>query len=79
MLHDQVRSAASSIPLNLAEGSRRSGKDRLHFFRIAAGSAAELRAALRVAIAWGDLREDALADAFDLLDRVRAMLWGLSR
>jgi four helix bundle protein len=79
MLHDQVRSAASSIPLNLAEGSRRSGKDRLHFFRIAAGSAAELRAALRVAIVWGDLREDTLADAFDLLDRVRAMLWGLTR
>src|SRR5262245_21203634 len=42
-----MRAAAGSVPLNLAEGNLRLGADRLHPFRIAAGSAAELRTALR--------------------------------
>jgi four helix bundle protein len=45
----QARRAATSVPLNLAEGNRRVGKDRLHHFRVAAGSAAEVRAVLDVA------------------------------
>ena len=57
-LHDQIRSAASSISLNLAEGRRRVGKDRLHLWRIASGSADEVRTALRVAEAWGDIEVD---------------------
>lgn len=40
-LKDQARRAADSVVLNLAEGCCREGKDRLHHFRIAAGSAAE--------------------------------------
>jgi hydroxysqualene dehydroxylase len=48
----QLRRAAVSVPLCLAEGARRSGKDRLHLYRIAAGSAAEVRAALALARAW---------------------------
>lgn len=51
-LADQVRRASNSVVLNIAEGSRRMGKDRLHFYRIAAGSAAEVQAALEVARAW---------------------------
>jgi four helix bundle protein len=51
-LADQMRRAAASVVLNLAEGARRTGRDRLHFYRIAAGSAAEVRAALAVARAW---------------------------
>jgi four helix bundle protein len=65
--------------LNVAEGNRRSGKDRLHHFRIAAGSAEEVRTALRVAAAWGDLQEPAMAEPLRLLDRVLGMLWSLSR
>ena len=41
-LADQLRRAGSSILLNVVEGNRRVGRDRLHFFRIAAGSAAEI-------------------------------------
>ena len=40
-LADQLQRAASSVALNLSEGRRRTGKDRRHHFRIAAGSADE--------------------------------------
>jgi four helix bundle protein len=76
-LHRQIRKAASSVPLNLSEGNRRSGADRLHHFRIAAGSAEEVRTALRVAAAWGDLQEAAMAEPLELLDRLLAMVWRL--
>ena len=75
----QLRRAASSAPLNLAEGRRRVGRDRPHFWRIAAGSAAEVRAALDVAIAWGYV-EGADADrAAAVCDRLGALTWGLTR
>ena len=77
-LADQIKRAASSIPLNLAEGSRRVGRDRGHCFRIASGSAAEVRAALAVAQAWGYVDAEAGAKATALLDRVLAMLWRLT-
>lgn len=75
-LADQLRRAASSVVLNIAEGNRRAGKDRAHFFRIAAGSAAEVRAALDVARAWGMIGVTSAAEAE--LDRVLAMLWRLT-
>ena len=77
-LHEQIRRAATSIALNLAEGAGRSGKDRRRHFRIAAGSAEEVRAALRVALAWGDLSSGGAAEALRLLDRLLAMLWRLT-
>jgi hypothetical protein len=40
-LSGQIRAAASSVALNLAEGRKRTGKDRLHHWRVAAGSADE--------------------------------------
>ena len=75
-LADQLRRATSSVVLNIAEGNRRSGQDRVQFFRIAAGSAAEVRAALEVAAAWGMI--DAAPTAEAELDRVLAMLWRLT-
>ena len=77
-LHKQIRNAASSAVLNIAEGNRRLGRDRLQHFRIAAGSAAEVHAALRVAMAWGDLQPTATRPAFEHLDRVLGMLWRLT-
>ncbi len=74
----QLRRAASSVPLNIGEGNQRRGGDRLHHFRIAAGSAAETAAALRVAQAWGHTDAGALEPALELCDRVRAMLWRLT-
>jgi four helix bundle protein len=77
-LSQQIRRAASSISLNLAEGRRRVGADRAHHWRVAAGSAAEVHAALRVAAAWGDVEDRDVARALDLLDRVLAMLWRMT-
>jgi four helix bundle protein len=77
-LASQIRRAASSVPLNLAEGQRRAGRDRLHLFRVAAGSAAEVRAALVVAQAWGYVAEGDIAEGLALVDRLVAMTWRMT-
>jgi four helix bundle protein len=77
-LADQVRRAASSAALNTAEGGSRAGKDAAHFFRIAAGSCAETRAALAVASGWGLLDAGPLAELDQLLDRQAALLHRLA-
>jgi four helix bundle protein len=77
-LDRQMRRATQSIVLNLAEGNRRRGQDRLHLFRVAAGSAAEVMAALELAVAWGYLSEAQSAPARQLLDRLLAVCWGLT-
>jgi four helix bundle protein len=74
----QARRAATSVPLNLAEGNRRTGKDRTHLFRVAAGSADEVRAVLDVAEAWGYVPAKRLESARVYLDRVLAMTWRLT-
>ncbi len=78
-LAQQLRRAAASVPLNLSEGRRRSGRDRIHLWRVAAGSADEVVASLRVAEAWGHVDDACIAPALGLCDRVLAMLWRLTR
>ena len=77
-LANQIVRSASSVCANVAEGNRRQGKDRLHLFRIAAGSAEETRAHLRVAMAWGWIKAGDVEPAMQLLDRELAMLWRLT-
>lgn len=76
-LADQLERATSSIVLNVAEGSRRQGKDPRRFFAMASGSASEVQAVLDLAAAWGWAIED--RDARKLLDRQLGLLWGLTR
>ncbi len=64
--------------LNLAEGDRRRGQDRLHLFRVAAGSAAEVQAALDLAVAWGYLTDSQAGPSRELLDRLLAVCWRLT-
>jgi four helix bundle protein len=71
---DQVERAASSIVHNLAEGSRRNGRDPRRFYDMAHGSAGEIRGALDVADAWGWQVDTEQARA--LLDRELGLLWG---
>ena len=71
----QIRRAASSVVMCLDEGSQRVGRDRLHLYRVAAGSAAEVRTALTLAATWGYVTVQQAAPAHTLLDRVVAILW----
>ena len=74
----QMRTAASSVSRNLAEGRARAGKDRTHLYRIAAGSAEEVRAGLLIAGAWGWVSDDEVGAAMQLVDRLCAILWRLT-
>jgi four helix bundle protein len=78
-LSGQLEDALISVPLNIGEGRRRAGRDRLHHWRIAAGSAEETRTCLRVAEALGILEWQELEAPLELIDRVLAMLWRLCR
>ena len=77
-LADQLRRAAQSVALNIAEANRRTGKDRRNRFRIALGSAAEVASCVDVAVALGYTGEAEHADAYALVDRVRAMTYRLA-
>ena len=78
-LADQMKRAASSVVLNLAEGRERRGRDRGHLFRIASGSAAEVRAAVHLAIAWGYAPASDLETQLAVHDRLAGLLYGLTR
>ena len=75
---EQIVDAASSSAANLAGGNRRVCRDRLHFFRIAAGSADETQAHLRVALAWGWVADKDVDRSLQLLDRQLGLIWGLT-
>jgi four helix bundle protein len=79
-LRDQLRRAALSVPLNIAEGAGRvSEADGARHFAIARGSAMECAAILDVLRALGLLQEPSHRQAIDLLARVVAMLTKLCR
>ena len=75
----QIENAASSVALNLGEGRRRCGKDRLHHYRVAAGSADEVRCGLHVAEAWGHVGNGEIAESLDHLDHLLAILWTITQ
>jgi len=77
-LADQARRAATSIPLNIAEASGRTGKDRSHHFRIAYGSAQESTVAIQLLTAVGVVAQADEAQLLGLLDRVKGMCWRLA-
>ncbi len=78
-LTHQTRTAAVSIPANVAEGfGRRPGKDRARFYTIAKGSTEELRYYLKLARDLGYISE--IPELAQKLDQVGAQLytlWGL--
>src|SRR5438105_2217440 len=76
-LADQLKRAVNDMALAVGEGARREGRDRVQFFRAAAGSGNEARAALGLAEAWGILDADSVDQAKNLLDRELAILWRL--
>ena len=74
----QTRKALTSSPLNIGEGSERVGRDQLHLYRIAAGSANEVRNCLRVAEAFGYVSSDRVARGKQMLTSVLKMLFRLT-
>jgi four helix bundle protein len=78
-LGSQVRRAASSVALNLAEGfGSAAGNSRLRF-ESARGSLYEAEAGIRVAIAWGYVSHENTTEALAAIDRLGARLYGLWR
>ena len=74
----QLRTAASSMVLNIAESEYSDpGNKRARLFT-AAGSTNESRSAVRLAIAWGYFKNEQAADVLARLDRVIAVLWKLT-
>ena len=78
-LAQQPRRAASSVALNLGEAEYSDPGNRRARFHTAAGSAGGTRIALQVAVAWGYLAPTQSREALQRLDRVRAILWRLTR
>ena len=76
-LAEQARRAAASVPLNLAEGAGRGGKDRVYHFRVAYGSVQEAHSAVRLLEVVGAVRSSRTKESLELLDRVGAMTWRL--
>ena len=77
-LERQMRRAMSSVVLNIPEGNRRSGSDRLQHFRIASGSAAEAQAGVDLSRIWGYVSAEQAASAASRLDRLGAVLYRLT-
>lgn len=80
----QLRRAAVSIPANIAEGnSRKSQKDKAHFFNIARGSSCELETLILIAVKQGYarlLQDDPYEDRLmKLIRSVSAMLYRLEQ
>jgi four helix bundle protein len=74
-LADQMKRAAWSMVLNLEEGTWKSGRDRINRYRIAAGSASEVRASLKLALALGYVDQERIKKPLASLDQVLAILW----
>ncbi len=78
-LADQIRRAATSVALNIAEGDASIGGNRRVRFASARASSREVRSALAVAVAWGYVNESACEELDAMFDRVSAMLYPLTR
>jgi four helix bundle protein len=74
---DQVIRSASSVPANLSEGHGRIDRDRLHFWRIAYGSAKEVEVHIRLLVAAGAIDATRAETVVRGFDEVRAMTWRL--
>ena len=77
-LADQVLRAATSVGLNLAEGQRSAKGNRGKHYAIAHGSANEVQAGIKLAIALGLIDDAAAHAAMRVLDRQLALLWKLN-
>ena len=78
-LADQLKRAAQSVVLNIAEGRGNDAGNARARFSTACGSAKEVRAALNVASDWGYIEAHGAASLEERLDEVCAITWCLGR
>ena len=79
-VHNQLDRAATSIPLNIAEGNgKHTSADRCRFFDIARGSALECAACLDVLVAKKIVEETVTSEGKKKLVEIVSMLVGLIR
>jgi len=76
-LADQVIRSAASVPANLSKGHGRTGRDRMHYWRIAFASAKEVDTHIRLLSRSNSVDCRRATDALNLFDEVRAMTWQL--
>jgi len=78
-LRDQLRRAAVSVMLNIAEGfARKTNKEFIQFLVIAHGSAAEVQSALYVALDQEYIGHEQFASLYALTDDTSKVIMGLS-
>ena len=78
-LADQLKRAAQSVVLNIAEGRGNDAGNARARFSTACGSAKEVRAALNVASDWGYIEPHTATHLDERLDEVCAITWCLGR
>jgi four helix bundle protein len=78
-LADQLKRAAQSVVLNIAEGRGSDAGNARARFSTACGSAKEVRAALNVASDWGYIETGTATHLDERLDEVCAITWCLGR
>ena len=78
-LADQMKRAAQSVVLNIAEARGNDAGNARARFSTACGSAKEVRAALNVASDWGYIESHAARNLDERLDEVCAITWCLGR
>ena len=78
-LADQLKRAAQSVVLNIAEGRGNDAGNARARFSTACGSAKEVRAALNVASDWGYIEAHMALHLDERLDEVCAITWCLGR
>jgi len=78
-LADQLKRAAQSVVLNIAEARGSDAGNARARFSTACGSAMEVRAALNVACDWGYIETRRATHLDERLDEVCAITWRLGR